>query len=232
MDVAGDRVVASWSCAPGADHRVAELSAGMPPAAHALRSGEEPEATWPLDYLLQDVDDPSLFVPAAEVWGHAVGKLALGSRQLADAQESLVQDLAETARLFPPVAASLDEAAPTGHHLDAHRAGALLEAAGTLAAAGIGVWLPAELTADGQRQLHPPAACPKLHPGARQRARRGVGRRQPWIVQPGGRARRRGQRPRGVRPDRRAQAAAGALARPVGPGRSGRGGGRRRAHRR
>ena len=248
MRAAGDRAVASWACAPGADRRVGELAAGMPPAAHALVSDEEPGAIWPaeqlvrdyldavadgcaraagtgaggvghlagawltalrgddplldlpagredvvdelagwsapllaasqhaaaqlclrlelpteddddadstwrVEYLLQDADDASLFVPAEDVWAHAGDQLPLGTRQVRDAQESLVRGLAEAARLFPPIAGSLDQAAPIEHHLDAHDAGALLEAAGTLAAAGIGVWLPAELTADGQRRL-------------------------------------------------------------------------------
>jgi hypothetical protein len=110
-------------------------------------------AAWPLDYLLQAADDPSLLVPAADVWAHAGGRLPLGDRALADAQESLVRGLAEAARLVPPLAASLEEAAPVGLTLDAHGAGAFLADAATLSAAGIGVLLPAELTAGGQRRL-------------------------------------------------------------------------------
>jgi hypothetical protein len=110
-------------------------------------------ASWPLDYLLQAADDPSLLVPAADVWAHAGGRLPLGDRALADAQESLVRGLAEAARLVPPLASSLDEAAPVGLTLDAHGAGAFLADAATLSAAGIGVLLPAELTAGGQRRL-------------------------------------------------------------------------------
>ena len=109
--------------------------------------------TWPLDYLLQAADDPSLLVPAADVWAHAGGRLPLGDRSLADAQESLVRGLAEAARLVAPLATSLDEPAPVGLTLDANGAGAFLADAGTLSAAGIGVLLPAELTAGGQRRL-------------------------------------------------------------------------------
>jgi hypothetical protein len=110
-------------------------------------------ASWPLAYLLQAADDPSLLVPAADVWAHAGGRLPLGDRSLADAQESLVRGLAEAARLVPPLASSLDEPAPVGLTLDAYGAGTFLADAGTLSAAGIGVLLPAELTAGGQRRL-------------------------------------------------------------------------------
>jgi hypothetical protein len=109
--------------------------------------------SWPLHYLLQAADDPSLLVPAADVWAHAGGRLPLGDRTLADAQESLVRGLAEAARLVPPLTASLDEPAPVGLTLDADGAGAFLADAATLSAAGIGVLLPAELTAGGQRRL-------------------------------------------------------------------------------
>jgi hypothetical protein len=124
--------------------------------AEAASAGDEDVtagAAWPLDYLLQAADDPSLLVPAADVWAHAGGRLPLGDRTLADAQESLVRGLAEAARLVPPLAASLDEPAPTGLTLDAHGAGAFLADAATLSAAGIGVLLPSELTAGGQRRL-------------------------------------------------------------------------------
>jgi superfamily II DNA or RNA helicase len=110
-------------------------------------------APWRLAYLLQAADDPSLLVPAAEVWAHAGGRLPLGDRELGDVQESLVRGLAEAARLFPPLATSLDESAPAGLALDARATGSFLTEAATLSSAGIGVLLPAELTTGGQRRL-------------------------------------------------------------------------------
>jgi hypothetical protein len=110
-------------------------------------------ATWQLDYLLQAADDPSLLVPAGDVWAHAGGRLPLGDRELQDAQETLVRGLAEAARLVPALTPSLDEPAPAGLTLDVHGAGAFLADAATLSAAGIGVLLPAELTSGGQRRL-------------------------------------------------------------------------------
>ena len=64
-----------------------------------------------------------------------------------------MRGLAGAARLFPPLASSLDEAAPTHLDLDAWTAGGFLADAASLSAAGIGVLLPAELTTGGQRRL-------------------------------------------------------------------------------
>jgi len=122
-------------------------------ADHAAADAATGGASWRLDYLLQAADDPSLLLPASEVWAHAGGRLALGDRQLADAQETLVRGLAEAARLFPALTSSLEESAPHGLELHPRDAGALLTDAATLSAAGIGVLLPAELTAGGQRKL-------------------------------------------------------------------------------
>ncbi len=67
---------------------------------------------WPLTYLLQAADDPSLVVPADEVWSQASATLELLDRRVGDPQEALVRGLAEAARLFPPIDASLSEAPP------------------------------------------------------------------------------------------------------------------------
>jgi superfamily II DNA or RNA helicase len=109
---------------------------------------------WSLDYLLQAADDPSLLVPAEQVWSQAGPTLRLLGRRLGDPQETLVRGLAAAARLFPPVAASLSEPRPTALALKPAQAAELLGgAASELAAAGLGVRLPAELTAAGSRRL-------------------------------------------------------------------------------
>jgi len=111
---------------------------------------------WPLDYLLQASDDPSLIVPADQVWNQAGPTLRLLGRRLGDPQETLVRGLAAAARVYPPVAASLSESRPTALELTPGEAADLLGgAAGDLAAAGLGVRLPAELTAAGERRLRP-----------------------------------------------------------------------------
>jgi hypothetical protein len=122
-----------------------------PPLAQAE---EDPEAPWPLGYHLQAADDASLMVPAEQVWASGASSMKLLGRQLGDPQESLVRGLAEGARLFPPIDESLSEQRPTGLRLSpAQAADFLAHGAQALAAAGLGVLLPMELTAKGARRL-------------------------------------------------------------------------------
>jgi hypothetical protein len=113
-----------------------------------------PEEPWPLDYLLQAADEPSLIVPAEQVWQTGSRTLEAVGRRLVDPQEALVRGLAEAARLFSPIDTSLSEPSPTSLALaPADAAAFLTDGAGALAAAGLGVMLPAELTAKGARKL-------------------------------------------------------------------------------
>jgi SNF2-related domain/SNF2 Helicase protein/Helicase conserved C-terminal domain len=117
-------------------------------------SSVDGDGSWPLTYHLQAADDPSLMVSAEQVWDSGTATLELFQRQWGDPQESLVTGLAEAARLFPPIDASLSLALPAGIDLTvAEAADFLAHGAGTLAAAGLGVLLPAELTAKGARRL-------------------------------------------------------------------------------
>ncbi|MQA88448.1 MAG: ATP-dependent helicase [Streptosporangiales bacterium] len=115
---------------------------------------DAPDASWPLVYHLQAADDPSLMVPADDVWATGAASMRVLGREVGDPQESLVRGLAEAARLFPPIDESLSEPRPVALALDpAQAAGFLTDGAGALAAAGLGVLLPAELTAKGARRL-------------------------------------------------------------------------------
>lgn len=107
-----------------------------------------------LRFLLQAPDDPSLLVPAAEVWNTKGRRLEKLGRAFSDPQESLLEALGRAARLFSPLAASLQEARPEAVALDPAAAWAFLgEGAALLAEAGFGVIVPGELTAAGQRRL-------------------------------------------------------------------------------
>jgi superfamily II DNA or RNA helicase len=109
---------------------------------------------WPLLFHLQAADDPSLLVSAEQVWSRRATAVRMLGRHLVDPQESLVRGLAEAARLFPPVAESLSQQRPTGVALTSDQAGEFLTRGGpALAAAGLGVLLPAELTVRGARKL-------------------------------------------------------------------------------
>lgn len=90
---------------------------------------------WRLDFLLQSVQDPSLVVPAEQVWQSGTGL----QRWLERPDELLLGELGRASTLFPPLSIGLREGRPTGMVLDleqahdflAHRA-ALLDQAGFL----------------------------------------------------------------------------------------------------
>jgi superfamily II DNA or RNA helicase len=107
-----------------------------------------------LRFLLQSPDDPSLLVPASDVWktkGRSLEKLG---RAFRDPQESLLEALGRASRLFPALAGSLEEARPEAVELDPATAWTFLgDGAALLAEAGFGVIVPGELTAAGQRRL-------------------------------------------------------------------------------
>ncbi|MBK6433337.1 hypothetical protein [Candidatus Amarolinea dominans] len=60
------------------------------------------ERSWVVHYLLQATDDPSLLVPAEQVWQEASSTLTLLNRRLPQPQERLLSGLAKAARLFCP----------------------------------------------------------------------------------------------------------------------------------
>ena len=98
------------------------------------------DGNWQVELSLQSAEDPSLMVPALDVWdGAGFGWLA-GD---ADPEEELLAGLGAAARLFPLLDGALREAAPTRLTLDT--AGALdflRETGPLLSGAGFGVLLP------------------------------------------------------------------------------------------
>jgi superfamily II DNA or RNA helicase len=99
-----------------------------------------------LEFFLQSHADPSLLVPAEQVWdGRA-------SRLLAEPQELLLGELGRAAAVFPPLADALRQARPTVLELELGGAHEFLTAgAALLVAAGFGVQLPAGW--DGSRRV-------------------------------------------------------------------------------
>lgn len=124
------------SAVPPADY--ADAPHGHPdgvPAASALV--ETPP--WRLEFLLQSSADPSLLVPADQVWRDD-GALA---RWLGRPQEVLLAELGRAARVYPDLEQGLRHARPTALDLDAEAAFAFLQdAAPALDEAGFGVQLP------------------------------------------------------------------------------------------
>ncbi len=94
---------------------------------------------WRLDFLLQSMADPSLLVPAAQVWS---GDTSL-SRWLSRPQELLLGELGRACRVYPELAGGLHQAQPCELGLGADGAYHFLaSAAPALDDAGFGVLLP------------------------------------------------------------------------------------------
>jgi SNF2 family DNA or RNA helicase len=116
-------------------------AAGEEAAAEQMERGAQVDA-WRLEFLLQAVDDPSLLVPAGEVW-RARGPLNVFRRTLEQPQERLLEDLGRALRLVPGIQPALRGARPTGMSMDAEGAYRFLrEGAPLLAQAGFGVRVP------------------------------------------------------------------------------------------
>jgi SNF2 family DNA or RNA helicase len=99
-------------------------------------------ATWRVEFALQSTDDPSLLLPAADVWSGdtADGWAAAG---LSYPEDDLLAGLGRASRLFPELDPELQGAAPSSVTLDARAALRFLKETGPLlAGAGFGVLLP------------------------------------------------------------------------------------------
>jgi len=118
------------------------------PVAHVSgveAAGVESSDAWRVEFSLQSAEDPSLMLPAADVWaGAGYGWLAGGALPHAGhPEEELLAGLGTAARLFPALDGALREAAPAQVALDT--AGALdflRETGPLLSAAGFGVLMP------------------------------------------------------------------------------------------
>lgn len=123
-------------------------------ACFRLEPPTEEREPFVLSFHLQSPDDPSLLVPAADVWktrGRSLEKLG---RAFRDPQESLLEALGRAARLFPPLALVLESPRPQALLLEPDTAWTFLsEGARVLSDAGFGVIVPGELTTSGRRRL-------------------------------------------------------------------------------
>ncbi|OJF12100.1 DEAD/DEAH box helicase [Couchioplanes caeruleus] len=97
------------------------------------------EDDWALGFALQSADDPSLYLPAEELWSGARMPGLTGR-----ADETLLAGLGRAVRLFPALHEALLGAQPQGMALSTTEAHEFLrQAAPLLQAAGFGVQLPA-----------------------------------------------------------------------------------------
>jgi SNF2 family DNA or RNA helicase len=108
-------------------------------------AGGDGAQAWRVEFSLQSAADPSLMLPAADVWAGAGYSWTAGGLlpHTGHAEEELLAGLGTAARLFPALDAALREAAPAEVTLDT--AGALdflRETGPLLSAAGFGVLMP------------------------------------------------------------------------------------------
>jgi SNF2 family DNA or RNA helicase len=134
--------------------RLVEPRADEAPAAEATpvahvsgveAAGAESSDAWRVEFSLQSAEDPSLMLPAADVWsGAGYGRLAGGALPHAGhPEEELLAGLGTAARLFPALDGALREAAPAQVALDTTGALDFLRETGPLlSAAGFGVLMP------------------------------------------------------------------------------------------
>ena len=113
-------------------------SAGTPDTGNTSNT---PDA-WTVEFALQSTDDPSLLLPAADIWSGAAagGWAAAGIRH---PEEDLLAGLGTASRLFAELDQELRSAAPVAVGLDTEGAARFLGQTGPLlAGAGFGVLLP------------------------------------------------------------------------------------------
>ncbi|MGI5502419.1 DEAD/DEAH box helicase [Lentzea sp. CA-135723] len=105
-----------------------------------LRSPEQRnEEEWAVEFLLQAVDEPSVLVPAQQVWFADDGVLR---RWIPAPQEHLLADLGRASKLHPDLDEALRGQHPSELEVGAEGAYRFLTAAPALAQAGFGVLLP------------------------------------------------------------------------------------------
>jgi hypothetical protein len=98
---------------------------------------------WNLHYLVQAKDDPSLLIPAEEVWNQSGGVLMHLGQRFEQPHEKLLAGLGYAARLFPPIAVSLKDKRPAELALDTPAAYTFLrEMTPLLEGAGFGILVP------------------------------------------------------------------------------------------
>jgi superfamily II DNA or RNA helicase len=103
---------------------------------------EDDDELWFVEFLVQDIAEPSLVAGADEIWRYDAA-MALFGRHVERPQEALLTELGRASRLWPELDHALHSARPTGLTLDTLGAHSFLRAAAPLLAqAGFGVLLP------------------------------------------------------------------------------------------
>ncbi|MFA5330849.1 MAG: DEAD/DEAH box helicase [Methanoregula sp.] len=80
-----------------------------------VQEPEPDESAWTVNFFLQSKDDPTLLVPAGEVWNGRSRSLArLTGNKTGHPQERMLYDLGAAAKVYPPIRDALKTARPEG----------------------------------------------------------------------------------------------------------------------
>ncbi len=108
-----------------------------------IQQAESAPQDWHLHFMLQARDDPSLLVPAEQVWQTKGNVLNALNRRFEQPQEKMLLGLGYAARLFPPIRNGLKTATPNGLNLSATESfNFMRESALLLESSGFGVLVP------------------------------------------------------------------------------------------
>jgi SNF2 family DNA or RNA helicase len=105
---------------------------------------DSPETSdWKIRYLLQSRDDPSLLIPAEQIWNTRTAILMVDGKRCEYPQEKLLMGLGYVTRHFEPIIPSLQTRYPTGGEINTHEAYHFLrETTPLLEEAGFGILPP------------------------------------------------------------------------------------------
>jgi SNF2 family DNA or RNA helicase len=123
------------------------------PTVGRRRQGAPESESWSVRYLLQAVDDQSLFIAAADAWQPKGRQAKLLHRKGFKPREYLLAALGQAATLIPQIDSSLKTSAPDGYRLDTAGAHEFLrESALLLEGAGFKTLLPSWWSRHGTKK--------------------------------------------------------------------------------
>ena len=112
----------------------------------ALRTPEEGETQWLLEYYLQAIDDKEFLLDAQTIWNHPVEQFVYQNRTIDKPQETFLRGLGLASRLYPIMTPSLDTALPQSCRLEPMQAYDFIKSVTwRLEDNGLGVILPDSL---------------------------------------------------------------------------------------
>jgi SNF2 family DNA or RNA helicase len=108
-----------------------------------LLEPSETDTEFRLEYLIQASDDPSLVIPAEEIWKKKTKTITYLHHRFENPQEQILTDLYKAGQIFPPILESLKRRAPAEKILESGMVHQFLaDAVPVLKQAGISVLLP------------------------------------------------------------------------------------------